>query len=895
MILYCYSLWGCYCTMHQHELSSLSLPSGNTHQQYITSTYSDIFKLLNCTVDYIIQLGVKPDIQHKEDTLLEHSKQSPVLSVGAYQWIELTCTCCCAYPDQWKQITNTQLIQTMNQTAVNQSLDNSNYTTTTLLYKITSSNGHVIALSLSKKIHSNIHLYHCENITTTAAAIDTDTYNSNSNNDSICITLYSEIKCNAPNGFYMHAENLGHSQITATLIWMNSTSRKHIDSLTKMTESFGIIDDHHGATGTVTTTTTTVTMTSPAHMKQHQKQLQEQTQYQLANKGINDILDPTQIKITDAKFINTLNNNLNGTWKSYLWLTVLLRPQKFYIASDWSSAVIAFMLALSVGCCDDPILVREQLYEPKPILTGLFCQLIIIPMLGLGLGVVFDLDIDQAFGLFICSTVPAGGLAYLLTYLSNGDRQLSAALSLISSIADLAVTPVWAMTIGWYWFNRPINIAKTFGWLLLIAGAQSIGTLMRGCRPGLARGILTWVTRPLLLLSGILLVTLGVYINHYAFNEVTQSLILALLTLITCGFAVGWLVGTLTNQGCTGSRTLSTASSVFNGLLCIPLLRTCVHAPEGDLAAVVALWTIFFAPIPLAYHAAVTIAEKWLTSYLQNRRRKREEENYMAAMIGGKQHQFGATSIAAVAAAAIAVTPAITAGSRPDKNKTSTAHSSEVVFYNDDDSRDNSAYVTQSPPIKTTFEASKKKSLNTVNTPTSSMNHPLQYESNLDNYGQHGVRNLYREHFKPIVDDDDDELELNILTNKNATSLSSNYKNRSPVFAAQQTRAKRANWLTDSINLSDKQQKREGRDESTETESMITCKPNDHRNMGIRMFMSHNSNANSMEYQPDNRYISPADIGKELKRASLQSTVNFMERDHHHSTAANASPPYTNL
>lgn len=57
--------------------------------------------------------------------------------------------------------------------------------------------------------------------------------------------------------------------------------------------------------------------------------------------------------------------------------------------------------------------------------------------MALGLGLVFVLDIDQAFGLFICSTVPAGGLAYLMTYLSHGDRQLSAALSLIASITDL--------------------------------------------------------------------------------------------------------------------------------------------------------------------------------------------------------------------------------------------------------------------------------------------------------------------------------------------------------------------------------------------------------------------------------------------------------------------------
>nr|CAH8864646.1 unnamed protein product [Trichobilharzia regenti] len=697
---------------------------------------------------------------------------------------------------------------------------------------------------------------------------------------------------------------------------MNSTSRKQVDMLTKMSDSFGILDDQHynydqqsSSTTTTTTTSKTTTMTttttivtSPGYMKQHQKQLQQQTQYQLANKLVNNPLDSKQIEITEAGIFvpsssasdlqyddNHNNNNaLNGTWKAYLWLTILLRPQKFYLASDWSSAVIAFMLSLSVGCCDDPILVREQLHEPKSILCGILCQSLIIPLLALGIGIVYALDIDQAFGLFMSSTIPAGGLAYLLTYLSHGDRQLSAALSLVSSLCNLVITPIWAMTVGWYWFNRPINIGKTFGWLLLIAGAQSLGTLMRGCRPGLARAILTWVTRPLLLLSGILLVTLGVYINHYAFNEVTQSLILALLTLITCGFAVGWLVGILIKQGCTGSRTLSTASSVFNGLICMPMLRTCVHAPEGDLAAVVALWTIFFAPIPLAYHAAVTIMEKWLTSYLQNRRKKREEENCMAAMIGGKQHEFSATSVAAVAAAAIAVTPAIAAGNqhRTSKSKTSTTYSQETM--NNDDYNG-----INSPPITTTTTTAKKTSSDTVTTPTSSMDHPLEYDNYLDTCGLHGVHNVYNDHFKSI---DDNELRLSILAANNEIMLNS-YKHRPPtVFEGQQTRVRRANWLTDPNQQ--QQQQPEEMDESAETEHLRTSHLNDRVNADSRMSITHNNSEVISEQQQQQQQNDGEDPSKTrktgLKRSSVQPTVkNVAEKDHRHSV--HVSPPYTNL
>ncbi|KAA3681450.1 uncharacterized protein DEA37_0008873 [Paragonimus westermani] len=171
---------------------------------------------------------------------------------------------------------------------------------------------------------------------------------------------------------------------------------------------------------------------------------------------------------------------------------------------------------------------------------------IIYLQLALLLGVCFQLDVDQAFGLFLTATVPGGGLAYLLTYLVHGDRHLSASLSFIVSWIDI----------------------------------------------------------------GILMVTLGVYINHYAVTEINQNLILSLLFLITTGFVLGWIAGQLTRQGMPITKTLATESAVFNGLLCMPLLRTSLHAPEGDLAAVVSLWAIFLAPIPLVYHAIVSLVKK---------------------------------------------------------------------------------------------------------------------------------------------------------------------------------------------------------------------------------------------------------------------------------------------
>ncbi|VDP82849.1 unnamed protein product [Echinostoma caproni] len=289
----------------------------------------------------------------------------------------------------------------------------------------------------------------------------------------------------------------------------------------------------------------------------------------------------------------------------------------------------------------------------------------------LGIGSWFGLDEDQAYGLFVVATVPGGGLAYLFTYLVHGERHLSAALSLMTSLLDTGTSVLWTFGVGWFWFERPMQMDKAVGWLLLIAVGQALGTIMRGCRPSVAHGILTWITRPLLLLAGILMVTLGVYINHYAFTEFNQNLIFSLLFLITFGFALGWIAGQITGQEITITRALGTEAAVFNGLLCIPLLRTTVHAPEGDLAAIVAVWATFFVPIPLIYHGIVSVVHHWITDYCQ-RRKKQNEQNAMSAIIAnaaGDGTDLGAASVAAVAAAAIAVAPAIAAGPKEARQR----------------------------------------------------------------------------------------------------------------------------------------------------------------------------------------------------------------------------------
>ncbi|KAF6780419.1 hypothetical protein AHF37_00142 [Paragonimus kellicotti] len=320
-----------------------------------------------------------------------------------------------------------------------------------------------------------------------------------------CVSANRNDTINKPviQGFYIYADNLGRSKVKASLIWVDKPQENSGLSAPGWMDVFDQAEEQN----------------SKIHVS---TQINEYPRWLITDARIfvnkQRLLFDENSKLR-RNLSRKYNKTIEGRWENQIQVTIILRPQKFYLASDWSAAIIAFMISLSVGCCNDPVMLRLHIKRPRELLAGIFCQLLTIPGLALLVGICFQLDVDQAFGLFLTATVPGGGLAYLLTYLVHGDRHLSASLSFIVSWIDIAVSPIWTSTVGWFWFNRPLHTGKSVGWLSIIAFAQTLGMVMRGCRPGVAHAVLTWITRPLLLLSGILMGWLTGYLQRRKKNE----------------------------------------------------------------------------------------------------------------------------------------------------------------------------------------------------------------------------------------------------------------------------------------------------------------------------------------------------------------------------------------
>lgn len=102
--------------------------------------------------------------------------------------------------------------------------------------------------------------------------------------------------------------------------------------------------------------------------------------------------------------------------------------------------VIMLGLGLSLRLAD----FSEVIARPKPLLVGLLCQAIIMPILCFGLVYLSNLPPAIAVGMMLLAASPGGSSAILFTHLAKGDVALSLCLVAITSVMTMLSIPIVA-------------------------------------------------------------------------------------------------------------------------------------------------------------------------------------------------------------------------------------------------------------------------------------------------------------------------------------------------------------------------------------------------------------------------------------------------------------------
>ena len=100
-------------------------------------------------------------------------------------------------------------------------------------------------------------------------------------------------------------------------------------------------------------------------------------------------------------------------------------------------ALIMLGLGLSLTIQDFTRVVKQ----PKDFIIGLFCQMILLPIIAFVLIKIFNTPPELALGVMIIAAAPGGVTSNILTKFANGDVALSVSLTAIISLISIISVP----------------------------------------------------------------------------------------------------------------------------------------------------------------------------------------------------------------------------------------------------------------------------------------------------------------------------------------------------------------------------------------------------------------------------------------------------------------------
>jgi BASS family bile acid:Na+ symporter len=261
-----------------------------------------------------------------------------------------------------------------------------------------------------------------------------------------------------------------------------------------------------------------------------------------------------------------------------------------------ASSLIIIMLGMGLSLVIDDF--KRIIVYPKAILVGLVNQLIMLPLIGFGIAVIFHLSPEIAIGIMILAACPGGPTSNLIAHLAKGDTALSVTLTALSSFITILTIPfiVNFALIHFLEEGQMIrldvvdSITQIF---VIIIVPIVIGMLIRKYKEGFALKM----ARPVRIASAIVLalVIIGIVIkekeNFVSYFQ--QAGIVALLLNVTT-MVVGYFSARLFRIGGPRSISISIESGIQNGTLAISVAVVLLGSTEFAIAPAIYSLLMFF-------------------------------------------------------------------------------------------------------------------------------------------------------------------------------------------------------------------------------------------------------------------------------------------------------------
>lgn len=198
---------------------------------------------------------------------------------------------------------------------------------------------------------------------------------------------------------------------------------------------------------------------------------------------------------------------------------------------------------------------RRVLAMPRAVAAGVALQFTVMPMSGVAIAALFGLETGLAVGLILVACCPSGTASNVVAYLARANVALSVTMTMASTLVAIVLTPVLTGWLAGYYIE--IDRWNLFREMIVIVLLPIVaGVLLNSVFPAATRRVadyspLVSVVLVVVIVAGIIAKSRGLIEQH------AGVLLMAVLLLHLCGFALGYLITRALRAGEAEARTIS--------------------------------------------------------------------------------------------------------------------------------------------------------------------------------------------------------------------------------------------------------------------------------------------------------------------------------------------------
>lgn len=232
---------------------------------------------------------------------------------------------------------------------------------------------------------------------------------------------------------------------------------------------------------------------------------------------------------------------------------------------------------------------------PKPVLIGLACQLLLLPLACFFLAKAFGLAPALAVGLMLLAASPGGTTANLYSHLAHGDVALNITLTAVNSVIAILTMPLIVNLSLAYFMSAdqaiPLQFAKVVQVFAIVLGSVAIGMWLRSRFPGFAERM----QKPVKIISALfllLIILLAVAKDWRTFVDYAPAVGGAALAFNLLSMAVGYCVPRLLKLNLRQAIAIAMEIGIHNGTLAIALALSPALLNNPTMAIPAAIYSL---------------------------------------------------------------------------------------------------------------------------------------------------------------------------------------------------------------------------------------------------------------------------------------------------------------